>query len=559
MMSDPSNLRRAARTEVKIMTYSANRFASKTLPFATLMLAAGLTALCFGIAPVSAQDAGASDETFETGMVQTPTIVSGSVDQVKARRIRISTGRSIMVNLPRSAKEVFVGNPAIANAVIRTSRKMYIIAVAEGTTTIFVNDGNGRQIAAFDVNVAKERGNEIEALREVLRATLPHADISAKSVGENIVLSGEVDSLLEAQRAVDIASNLVGVGIVGGGTLAQAAGGTNGGGVGSVPTVTGKVINGLRVRGKDQVMLKVTVAEVKRNVLKQLGVQVNGSWNVGGSTFGIAPTNPWINSIAAGPQVAGNISQPATGSINAISGQQSNLFGSAFSGNTLSIGQIKALETQGAFKTLAEPTLTAISGESARFLAGGEIPIPTENCDAARCTTSVEFKNVGVSLAFTPVVLSEGKISMRVSTEVTERDDANSVRTGPNTFAPGFVTRKTETTVELPSGGSMVTAGLIQNNSATTVSGFPGLMNLPVLGALFRSRDYRRNETELMIMVTPFIVRPVATGDIPKPTDGFVDASDPAGLFLGRVNRVYGGKDNRPGEGFKAPVGFIAD
>ncbi len=148
---------------------------------------------------------------------------------------------------------------------------------------------------------------------------------------------------------------------------------------------------------------------------------------------------------------------------------------------------------------------------------------------------------------------------MRVSTEVTERDDSNSVRTGPNTVAPGFLTRRTETTVELPSGGSMVTAGLLQDNGSTTYSGVPGLMKLPILGALFRSREYRRNETELMIMVTPFIVKPVNAKDLPKPTDGFVDASDPASMFMGRVNRLYGAKGNRPGEGFRAPVGFIAD
>jgi pilus assembly protein CpaC len=192
-----------------------------------------------------------SDRTFVEQDVQAPRITASGKDQTKARRLSLSMGRSVVVELPRSAKEVFIGDPTIANAVIRTARKMYIIAMQEGTTTIFVNDGEGRQIAAFDVNVAKERGNEIQALREVLKQALPNAVIEARSVGENIVLSGEVDSLLEAQRALDIASNLVGTGLVGG---ASAAGVSAAGGSGALlPTVTGKVINGLRVRGKDQV------------------------------------------------------------------------------------------------------------------------------------------------------------------------------------------------------------------------------------------------------------------------------------------------------------------
>jgi pilus assembly protein CpaC len=511
------------------------------LPIAAL----GFAALAFQT-PARAQDTGEQPETYEERDVATPKIRAGEADSTKARRLRLSMGRSLVVELPRSAKEVFIGNPAIANAVIRTARKMYIIAVAEGTTTIFVNDGEGRQIAAFDVNVAKERGNELEALREVLKQALPDADIQARSVGENIVLSGEVASNLEAQRALDIASNLVGTGLVGGGTALTGAGA---GSTLLLPTVTGKVINGLRVRGKDQVMLRVTVAEVKRNTLKQLGVEVNGAWQVGGTSLGIAPTEPF--NLGPNAQLFDDV--------RITDGRQSNLFGSAATGGGISIGTVRALETQGVFKTLAEPTLTAVSGESAKFLAGGELPIPAESCSGGTCQITVNYRPVGVSLAFTPVVLSEGRISMRVSTEVTERDDSVAVRTGANLLAPGFLTRRTETTVELPSGGSLVTAGLLQNNSATTFKGMPGLMNLPVLGALFRSREYRRQETELMIMVTPFIVRPVSANEVAKPTDGFVDASDPAGMFLGKVNRVYGAKGNRPGDGYKAPVGFIAD
>jgi pilus assembly protein CpaC len=484
-------------------------------------LASALTA-SVAFAPTVAQ---AEDKdmraTFEQQNVQQPRIKAVGQDASRARRISLSTGRSIVVDLPRNAKEVFIGNPAIANAVIRTARKMYVIAVAEGTTTIFVNDAAGKQIAAFDVNVAKERGNELQALREVLKQTLPDADIEARSVGENVILTGEVDSMLEAQRAIEIASNLVGTGLVGGGAniTAGPSGSTT-----LLPTVTGKVINGLRVRGKDQVMIKVTIAEVRREAVKSLGVDLGGSWKVANFSTG-----------GGGGQLGINSDADFTGSIQS---------------------SIRALEDQRMFRTLAEPTLTAISGESARFNAGGEVPIRVTECNETRCQYSVTFKQTGVALGFTPVVLSGGRISLRVATAVTE-PGTNQATNGD--FLPDFQTRNMETTVELPSGGTLVTAGLIQSRSETTISGVPGLMQLPILGTLFRSRDYQRRETELMIMVTPFIVNPVSANELPKPTDGFVDASDPASNFMGRVNRVYGAKGNVPGDGYRGPVGFIAD
>ncbi len=200
------------------MTIRPTRLAPALLAASALILGAAMLS-----GGAHAQTAGdTSGKTFVESDVETPRIRATGADSGKARRLSLSMGRSVVVELPRSAKEVFIGDPTIANAVIRTARKMYVIAMAEGTTTIFVNDGEGRQIAAFDINVAKERGNEIQALREVLRQALPNAQIEAKSVGENIVLSGEVDSLLEAQRALDIASNLVGTGLIGGANAAAA-------------------------------------------------------------------------------------------------------------------------------------------------------------------------------------------------------------------------------------------------------------------------------------------------------------------------------------------------
>jgi pilus assembly protein CpaC len=467
-------------------------------------------------------------QTFTEEDVATPRIKTGAKDSTAARRLSLPTGRSIVVDLPRSAKEVFIGNPGVANAVIRTSRKMYVIAMAEGTTNIFVNDEGGRQIAAFEVNVSKERGNEMAVLRQVLKQTLPEAQIEVQSVGENIILTGEVDSLLEAQRAIELASNLVGTGLVGGGNVAaQSAGAAAGGGSVTAPTVTGKVINGLRVRGNDQVMLKVTIAEVRREAIKELGVDLNGTWKVASfatGDFGVAAALDTVNDL---PSEIG--------------------------------GTLRALEDQGVFRTLAEPTLTAVSGESALFNAGGEIPLRSRECDPDTrvCQIVITFKKVGVSLGFTPVVLSGGRISLRVATGVTDEGPNKGAEFGE--YIPSFQTRTTETTVEIPSGGSLVTAGLIQSRADMSTKGVPGLMNLPILGTLFKSRSYQRRETELVIMVTPFIVKPTSAKNLPRPTDGFVDASDPAQMFMGQVNRLYGAKGNRPGEGYRPPVGFIAD
>ena len=211
-------------------------------------------------------------------------------------------------------------------------------------------------------------------------------------------------------------------------------------------------------------------------------------------------------------------------------------------------------------KTLAEPTLTAVSGESAHFLAGGEVPTPKgQTCDQNGCTVAIEYKPVGVSLNFTPVVLKEGRISLRVYTEVTELDYQNTIVFN-SVNVPSFRTRKADTTVDIPSGGSLVMAGLIQNSSQQVVNGTPGLMNIPVLGQLFRSRDYQRQETELMIVVTPYIAKSVDRNQLALPTDGFADASDPSAWLLGRVNKIYGVKGAVvPNSKLNGRYGFIVD
>ncbi|MFC7397668.1 type II and III secretion system protein family protein [Chelatococcus sp. GCM10030263] len=443
---------------------------------------------------------------------------SYTYDAAPARHIDLSIGRSVVITLARDAKEVFVADPKIANAVVRSARKLFIIGMGDGATSLIAMDADGRQIAAFDIAV----GRDLNLLRQTLSTALPGAQIDARTVGDSVLLTGTVGSADEAQRAVDIAT-----------AFASNSGGGQGG------ASQGKVINALTLRTKDQVMLKVTVAEVQRNVLKQLGVDSTGTWNLGHLSLDSIMNNPF-----------GLQGQPPDTSVTANFGSKNSV-------------TLRALEQAGVARTLAEPTLTAISGETASFLVGGEVPIPSGYSCAGTATTSctptIEFKKFGVALTFTPVVLSEGRMSLRVATEVSEVDPQNSARYASFTV-PGFKVRRSETTVELPSGGSLVTAGLIQQNSRQAINGFPGLMNVPILGTLFRSRDYQRQETELMIAVTPYLAKPISARDITQPDEGFADAMDPQSVFLGRVNRIYGAKKAPPPKASSlGRIGFIND
>jgi pilus assembly protein CpaC len=493
---------------------------------AVLMTATFLAAASGGVAEAQRRGSTSHPQASEGvpfTAVPTPRLQAGHSDQVIARKIDMGVGKSIVVDLPREAKEIFVANPAVANAVVRSARKLFVIGVAPGATSIFALDEDGRQIAALELGVGREPG----LLHQMLKAALPAADIKASAIGDSIVLTGSVNTVLEAQQAVDIAKGFLGASAVG------------------TAVIEGKVVNSLSVRGKDQVMLKVTVAEVQRTVLKQLGVNVNATWEVAGTTFGAAINNPFTvglqdpaNTVAAAKQA----------------------------GTALSKGlDIKALERHGVLRTLAEPTLTAVSGETAKFTAGGEVPVPKSSESAPGNDTlglrpvnkvTVDYKPYGVQLNFTPVVLSEGRISLSVGTEVTEVDAEQAIKVG-GFNVPAFRVRKAFTTIELPSGASLVTAGLIQQSSKQAINGLPGLMNLPVLGALFRSRDYQRQETELMIIVQPFIAKPSRTSGLARPTDDYVDASDPTAIFIGRLNRVYGVAGSAPPQSYRGRIGFI--
>ena len=445
------------------------------------------------------------------------------------RRLTLAVGKSSIVDLPADASEIFIGNPAVANAVVRSAHKMFIMGVANGQTTIFALDKDGRQITTLELTI----GRDTSELGAILATALPNNDIRVQTVDDTIILTGTVQSAIDAQKANDIALAFVNYTAVGGGNASGGSGSGSSISFGTTQVVSGRLINALTIRERDQVMLKVQVIEVQRAVLKQLGVSLTGSWSRGSFS---------------------NAEQGSVNPVNSVIGAVG-----AYSGSHIT-SMVNAFERNGVAHTLAEPTVTAISGESARFTAGGQIPIASgSSIDGTKCTFSTTLQNYGVSLNFTPTVLSEGRISLHLATEVSEPDSTHVTQSGC-TNQIGFRTRTNETTVELPSGGSIVTAGLIQQNHQQAIQGLPALMNLPILGALFRSRDYQRDESELMIVVTPYIAKPIKPDQIARPDDGLTDPSDPQSVFLGRLNRIYSTADNPELiHNFKGRVGFIND
>ncbi len=453
----------------------------------------------------------AADDRLETPVV--------SVGSSKVRFLSLGIGKSVVVDFPQDVKDVLVADPKVANAVVRSARRAYIIGAAVGQTNVVFFDGEGQQVAAYDIAIKRD----LNGVRQALSQSIPGVKIDG--VGEGVILTGSVSSPVEAQQASEIAARLVGG--------------------------ADKVVNSIVVRGRDQVMLKVNVSEVRREIVKQLGIDLSASMTYGTAVVNFNNTNPFT---AYGRSLVGTNGLSATGGgLSSVS------------------ATMRAMETAGVTKTLAEPNLTAISGESATFIAGGEFPIPGGySCDPTTrvCSTSITYKKFGISLNFTPVVLSEGRISLRVMTEVSELSNDNAITvsyalTSASTSSvtiPAIRTRRAETTVEIPSGGSMAMAGLIQNQTKQAINGLPGLNQLPVLGQLFRSQDYVNNETELMVLVTPYVVRAVAQKELSRPDDGFAPATDSESALLGRMNRLYGiAARVDAATGQPAGFGFIID
>ena len=456
------------------------------------------------------------------------------------RLIRLGINKSMVVELPRNAGDVLVSNPDVADAVLRTSRRLYLIGVQIGQASVFLFDGAGQEIASLDILVE----GDLSGLQRILNAAVPLGTIRVEAINGSIVLTGNVPSSLDSKKAEDVANSALEKDRTVSGRF----------------VTRGSVINLLTVSGSDQVTLKVTIAEIRREVIRQLGI--NSSAFLTGSSIGFSLFNPAVT-----PANFANIAN-STASLAYNSG-----------GDILN-ATLKALEETNMMRMLAEPNLTAVSGERASFLAGGKFPVPrsitagstgdtvidadTGNVtreSATNDTIGLEFLNVGVSLDFLPVVLSGGRISLKVRTEVSELVLDNGARLnggfGDAYGLPAITTRSAETTVELPSGGSFMIGGLVKETTRRAISGIPGLQRLPVIGSLFSSRDFQRSESELVIIVTPYLVRPVATSKLATPIDNLAVTNDAQGIFMGRLTQTYGGADSRaPASRYHGQIGF---
>ena len=424
------------------------------------------------------------------------------------RTVEIELNKSILVDLPAGVAEVVVSQPAIAGAIMRTRTRAILQGITGGDTNIIFLDDRGQKIAVLDVRVIEQPSQVGNALEAALKRVVPGSNIQVESVTlgtdvepvNRVVLTGTVLSAEDRQRATDVA--------------VQFAGDPQ------------NVANIVDVVGAQQVMLQVTVSEVQRSVAKQFGINLSAMFNVGVANllnFGNMTVDPEV------PH-----------GINA---------GFSANGNTIAAA-IRALEERGGLRVLAQPTLTAISGQPATFLAGGEIPYATfDEDDDGRLVRTVEFKPYGVELAFTPVVKSSGVVALTVETAVSEPQADMSLSR-----------REASTSVELPSGTTLAIGGLLQERTASQIDQFPGLGNIPILGALFRSRDFQSQQTELVILVTPYLVQPSPAGTIPVPTDTSVAANDAEGIFLGKIEKIYGvaGSGSMRGS-FSGQIGFVLD
>lgn len=472
----------------------------------------------------------------ELNILGAPQAAAQNVIKVKqsgqgSERVMLGLNKSLVLDLPADAHDILVANPEVADAVTRTARRIYLFGKEVGETNIFVFDKAGNQVVSLDLQVERD----VAGLDRYLERFVPGSSIKTEIINDNIVLTGTVQTPQDSAKAAKLAEIFV-----------KGGEATNQDFFSFFTSGSSQIVNLIDIAGGDQVTLKVTVAEIQRSVMKQLGINLLGS---GTGASGISFTGITDN-------VAGALGKSISNSGFGLAGAVGALNLEAY---------FSAMEQAGVMKTLSSPTLTAISGEPAKFFAGGEYKI-VDGSDADEDGVTYTFKEVeyGVGLEFTPVVLSPGRISLRIKTEVSEptSDGTNQLSIGANrgqgTNILSMRRREAETTVELPSGGSMMIAGLIRDDVRQVVSGFPGLSKLPVLGTLFRSRDFVRSESELVIMVTPYLVRPVAASQIALPTDNYVSTSDAAANLLGQVNRIYGSVDQKMPDGrYHGAVGFI--
>jgi pilus assembly protein CpaC len=505
------------------------------------------------------------------------------------QHISLALNKAVVIELDRDARDVLIANPQIADAVVRTPRRIFVMAMKIGQTNAMFMDAQGKQIAALEIAV----GSDVANLNDQIAHELPDAKVKAQSLNDNIVLSGSVSNIQEASRAQSLAERFTGS--------------------------PDKVVNNLSIEQHQQVLIQVRVSEMSRTISKQFGFNLSGALNAAGVPISLSTGNQFslvgralsdlsggqVGNVCAGAfspnttstttatlNTSNSTTQSLTNTTTAINNTSDNpsllapgiangktTLGSAVqtivgglpsvaqtvttnvpcsSPNNLQ-GMVQALERVGLTHTLAEPNLTAVSGETAKFLAGGEFPVPVGRDRDGNIT--IEFKPFGVGLSFTPVVLSKGRISLQISTEVSEltTTGAFTLSGGSSTglTLPALAVRRAQTTVELPSGGSLAIGGLIQQQTKQNLDAFPGVKDLPVLGALFRSRDFQNNESELVVTVSAYLVNPVAPTLLARPDDGYVVPTDAETMLLGRLNAVYGKGSKVTPDVPKNTVGYI--
>ncbi|HLL31619.1 MAG TPA: type II and III secretion system protein family protein [Allosphingosinicella sp.] len=455
-----------------------------------------------------------------TAWVPTPALAQNSAGTYRpTNQVLLSVGEGQLVSLPRNVVDVWTSNPLVADVNVSSPRRIGLFGKEAGEATVIATAADGSVVYGANIRVSQN----ISSVDEMLRVAMPDSNIKVTHVGQIAVMSGTVASPADAAQAEQLVRMVLNPGVD-----------TNA--PGAVLKIT--PVNRLKSATPLQVMLQVKIAEVSRTLVKEIGVNLLTRDTSGGFLFGIGRGNAGTIKTVVGAV------DPLTG---AGPGGTAYQFNNAAQGTTLgAAGHLLGLdvlstlnlnEQVGAVHTLAEPNLTALSGETASFLAGGEFPIPTASGING---TSVEFKQYGVSLAFTPTVLADGRISMRVRPEVSELSDAGSIQLS-GFKVPGLTTRRAETTVELGSGQSFMIGGLLRNTNGNSTDKAPLLGSLPIIGALFRSNSFKRNETELVIVVTPYLVKPVSASQIALPTDGFRSATGMERVFLDK------GEYSRPG------------
>lgn len=501
-------------------------------------LAAAL-ALAVALAPAAGAESGpqpalqiaaataAAQPLHPAGPLATVHLRSAMRDEDRLRSLQLELGKSVFVRTDFQVKRVSVGDPAILDVVVLSPREIQLVPAKVGGTNLVLWDQAGAPSAVIDVDV----GTSYSHIARQLRAILDSDDVHVESAGEAIVLRGTVSSPVQAERAVAIARAYF------------------------PEKPEARVVNALEVGGNQQVMIEVIIAEMSRSLGRRLAVNWDGVVQTGARTFGFTSLLGGLTSLNEGVLVPFGINTPRGTAIPNLLNvtDRVNLIGSFVNNDSVAANAFfEAANEDGLAKVLARPTLLARSGQSASFLVGGEVPIPIAQGGAFGSIT-IQFKEFGVGVQFTPTVLGSERIHLHVAPEVSEPDFT--IGTAVSGFVtPGFVTRRASTTVELADGQSFAIAGLLRDDVRETIEKYPVLGDVPVLGALFRSSQFRRNETELVLVVTPRLVKPL-TDTPPLPTDSFVAPAEWEFYLLGALEAQRGGKRGGGGTALIGPAG----